>query len=196
KYFGIAKMKKKKFKVAKAFLVPGGTGNEECEDYYALSEALFRMLANGLIINPISKPLGTDWQTVNATSWASQIYEMVAEAISDGNSTQRVEIAMIMQLTQVMALLAETSRKVEFLADAIGVEPRLKQEDLPVCFTIYEGHKGFEKKKPKTIDVSGAKNDDDVEKILGKMLQPSKIPITKWEFKPENISISEALRNG
>ncbi|MEG4572650.1 hypothetical protein QUA56_08090 [Microcoleus sp. N3A4] len=193
KYLGIAKMKKK-FKVAKAFLSPGGTGNQECEDYYAITEALFRMLANGLIINPTSKPLGNEWKSVNATAWAQDMYEMMAEAMSDGNSTQKYEISSIMQLTQLLSILAELSRKVDFLSEAIGATPDLEEELIPACFTIYEGHKGFEKKQPKKIDVTKAKTDDDVEAVLAKMLKPSQIPIVRWVFRPDHISIIEALK--
>jgi hypothetical protein len=196
KYLGIAKLKKNKFPVSNAFLVPGGSGNDNCFDYYAIVQALFRMLANGLIINPKSKPLGSEWQNVNATAWASAMYEMMAESMSDGNSTQRFEVAAIMQLTQMMATLAENGRKIEFVADAIGIEPLPVPEDIPVCFTIYEGHKGFGKKEPKKINVSKLKTDDDVENVLGKMLNPSLIPITAWKFKPGQISINEALKNG
>ena len=195
KYLGIAKLKKNKFPVSNAFLVPGGSGNDNCFDYYAIMQALFRMLANGLIINPKSKPLGSEWQNTNATAWASAMYEMMAESMSDGNSTQRFEVATIMQLTQMMATLAENGRKIEFVADAIGLEPLPVAENVPVCFTIYEGHKGFCKKEPKKINVSGLKTDDDVEKVLGKMLNPSLIPITAWKFRPGQISINEALRN-
>ena len=196
RYLGIAKLKKNKFPVSNAFLVPGGNGNDDCFDYYSIMQALFRMLANGLIINPKSKPLGSEWQNVNATAWASAMYEMMAESMSDGNSTQRFEVAAIMQLTQMMATLAENGRKIEFVADAIGIEPLPVAEDVPVCFTIYEGHKGFGKKEPKKINVSGLKTDDDVENVLGKMLNPSLIPITAWKFKPGQISIYEALKNG
>ncbi|MCC3410076.1 MAG: hypothetical protein JGK17_32000 [Microcoleus sp. PH2017_10_PVI_O_A] len=192
KYLGIAKMKKK-FKVAKQFLVPGGKGNEECEDYYALNEALFRMLANGLIINPVSKPLGSEWKNVNATAWAAGVYEMVAEAMSNGDSTQKFEISTIMQQVQMMSAVAELSRKVDFISEVLGVTPDLDTEDLPVCFTIHESHKGFEKKKPKEIDVSKPKTDNEVEKVLGQMLRPSKIPIVKWVFRPDSISIAAAL---
>jgi len=195
KYLGIAKLKRNKFPVSNAFLVPGGSGNDNCFDYYAIMQALFRMLANGLIINPKSKPLGSEWQSTNATAWASSMYEMMAESMSDGNTTQRFEVAAIMQLTQMMATLAENGRKIEFVADAIGLEPLPVAEDVPVCFTIYEGHKGFGKKEPKKINVSNLKTDDDVEKVLGKMLNPSLIPITAWKFKPGQISIIEALRN-
>jgi hypothetical protein len=196
KYLGIAKLKRNKFPVSNAFLVPGGTGNDNCIDYYAIMQALFRMLANGLIINPKSKPLGSEWQSTNATAWASNMYEMMAESMSDGNTTQRFEVAAIMQLTQIMSVLAENSRKVEFVADAIGLEPLPVAEDLPVCFTVYEDHKGFGKKEPKKINISKLKTDSDVEKVLGTMLNPSLIPITKWTFKPGQISIIEALRNG
>jgi len=196
KYLGIAKLKKNKFPVSNAFLVPGGSGNDNCFDYYAIVQALFRMLANGLIINPKSKPLGSEWQNANATAWASAMYEMMAESMSDGNSTQRFEVAAIMQLTQMMATLAENGRKIEFVADAIGIEPLPIAENVPVCFTIYEGHKGFSKKEPKKINVSGLKTDTDVENVLGKMLNPSLIPITAWKFRPGQISINEALRNG
>jgi len=196
KYLGIAKLKRNKFPVSNAFLVPGGSGNDNCFDYYAIMQALFRMLANGLIINPKSKPLGSEWQNVNATAWASGMYEMMAESMSDGNSTQRFEVAAIMQLTQIMATLAENGRKIEFAIDAIGIEPLPVAENIPVCFTIYEGHKGFGKKEPKKINVSGLKTDNDVENVLGKMLNPSLIPITAWKFKPGQISINEALRNG
>ena len=193
KYLGIKKIKKNKFKIAKAFMVPGGTGNEECEDYYQLQQALIRMLANGLIINPISKPLGSEWKSVNATAWAGQVYEMTAEAMSNGNSSQKFEISMMMQITQLLSILSEQTRKIEFLSEVLGVEPNLDTEELAACFTIYEGHKGFEKKEPKKIDIDKAKSDDEVEVILGKMLQPSKIPITKWVFKPESKSIIEIL---
>jgi hypothetical protein len=196
KYLGIAKLKKNKFPVSNAFLVPGGSGSDNCFDYYAITQALFRMLANGLIINPKSKPLGSEWQNTNATAWAGAMYEMMAESMSDGNNTQRFEVAAIMQLTQMMSTLAENGRKIEFVADAIGIEPLPVPENVPVCFTIYEGHKGFGKKEPKKINVSGLKTDDDVEKVLGKMLNPSLIPITAWTFKPGQISIFEALRNG
>ncbi|MEG4077568.1 hypothetical protein QUA10_05690 [Microcoleus sp. Pol8_D6] len=196
KYLGIAKLKKNKFPVSNAFLVPGGTGNDNCVDYYAITQALFRMLANGLIINPKSKPLGSEWQSTNATAWASNMYEMMAESMSDGNSTQRFEVAAIMQLVQIMSTLAETSRKVEFVADSIGIEPEPVPEELPVCFTIYEGHKGFGKAEPKKLKVSGLKTDNQVEEVLGKMLAPSKIPIVRWQFKPGQISINEALKNG
>jgi hypothetical protein len=196
KYLGIAKLKRNKFPVSNAFLVPGGSGNDNCFDYYAIVQALFRMLANGLIINPKSKPLGSEWQSTNATAWASAMYEMMAESMSDGNTSQRFEVAAIMQLTQIMATLAENGRKIEFVADAIGLEPMPVAENVPVCFTIYEGHKGFGKKEPKKINISGLKTDNDVENVLGKMLNPSLIPITAWKFKPGQISINEALRNG
>lgn len=196
KFLGIAKLKKNRFPVSNAFLVPGGTGADNCFDYYSIMQALFRMLANGLILNPKSKPLGTEWQNVNATAWASAMYEMMAESMSDGNSTQRFEVAAIMQLAQMMSTLAENGRKIEFVADAIGLEPTPVPEEIPICFTIYEGHKGFGKKEPKKIDTSKLKTDDDVEKVLGKMLNPSLIPITAWKFKPGQISINEALRNG
>jgi len=196
KYLGIAKLKKNKFPVSNAFLVPGGSGNNDCIDYYAIAQALFRMLANGLIINPKSKPLGTEWQNVNATAWASNMYEMMAESMSDGNSSQRFEVAAIMQLVQMTSILAETARKIEFVADAIGLEPLPVPEEVPVCFTIYEGHKGFGKKEPQKLKISGLKTDEQVENVLGKMLNPSLIPITAWKFKPGQISINEALRNG
>lgn len=195
KYLGIAKLKKEKFKVAKAFLVPGGTGTEDCEDYYQLNQALFRMLANGLIINPVSKPLGSEWKSVNATAWAGQVYEMAAEAMSNGDSSQKYEISMMMQITQLLSIIAEQTRKIEFLSEVLGVEPGLDTEEIPACFTIYEGHKGFDKTQPKRIDTAKAKTDDEVEAILGKMLRPSKIPITKWVFKPESKSIVRLLRD-
>ncbi|MEG4583068.1 hypothetical protein QUA71_26155 [Microcoleus sp. MON1_C5] len=193
KYLGIAKLKKNKFPVSNAFLVPGGKGNDNCVDYYAIAQALFRMLANGLIINPKSKPLGTEWQNVNATAWASSMYEMMAESMSDGNSSQRFEIAAIMQLVQLMSAVAENSRKTEMIIDGLGYEPELVPEDLPVCFTIHESHKGFGKKEKDKIKISGLKNDDQVEAALGKMLNPSLVPITSWKFKPGEISIKEAL---
>ena len=194
KYLGIPKMKKDKFKVAKAFMVAGGTGNQECENYYEVTQSLFRMLANGLIINPITKPLGNDWQVVNATAWAAQMYEMTAESMSDGNSTQKFEIATIMQLAQLMSTLAETTRKIEYIIDAIGYEPLLDTEEVTIPFTIYEGHKGFAKVEPKKIDITKPKTDNEVEAVLATMLQPSKIPIVSWQFDPNNISISKALR--
>ncbi|MGB7711362.1 MAG: hypothetical protein WBL95_17825, partial [Microcoleus sp.] len=194
KYLGIAKLEKNKFKISKAFLVPGGKGTEDCTDYYEITQSLFRMLANGLIINPIAKPLGNEWKSTNATAWAGDMYEMMAEAMSDGNSSQRYEMAAIMQSAQLLSIVAETARKVEFLADAIGIEPDLIAEDVPCCFTIYEGHQGFEKRPAKKIDTSKAKTDDDVEAILAKMYKPSLIPIVKWQFNPRSISIIEALR--
>lgn len=194
KFLGIAKMKKHKFKVAKAFLSPGGTGNEECEDYYALAQALFRMLANGLILNPIAKPLGSEWKSTNATAWAGDMYEMMAESMSDGNSTQKYEIAMMMQVTQLLSIIAESSRKIELIIDAAGYEPIIQTEEIAACFTVYEGHKGFEKKSPKKIDISKAKTDNEVEAVMGRMLKPSKIPITKWVLNPESKSIVELFR--
>jgi hypothetical protein len=196
KYLGIGKLKKNKFPVSRAFLVPGGTGNDDCIDYYSIAQALFRMLANGLIINPKSRPHGSEWQSVNATGWASDMYAMMAESMSDGNSTQRFEVATIMQLVQIMATVAENGRKIECAIDAIGLEPLPVSEEIPVCFTIYEGHKGFGDKKPKKINVSKLKTDKAVENALGGMLSPSYIPIVTWKFKPGQISISEALRNG
>ncbi len=195
KYLGIAKLKKNKFKVARQFLVPRTAGNEECEDYYSISEALFKMLANGLIINPVSKPLGSEWQNVNATAWASEIYEMIAEAKSDGNSTQVFELHAGFQLVQLAKVLAELTRKVEFLSEALGYMPKVESESVPVMFTIHESHKGFGQKELKEIDITKAKTDEQVEKILGKMLAPSKIPITKWVFDPNHKSINEALNN-
>lgn len=193
KYLGIGKFKSKKFKLSNAFLVPGGKGNIEIEDYYELTEALFRMLANGLIINPEASPNGTPWKVANASAWAAQMYEMAAESMSDGNSSQKVEIAVMMQLAQIMKVLAETVRKIEFLADATGYTPVVNTEEVPICFTIYEGHKGFGKKDKQVIDVSQAKTDEQVENTILKMLNPSKIPITKWEFDPNSISIKKTL---
>lgn len=193
KYLGIGKMKQRKFKLAKAFLVPKGQGNETCEDFYEIYENLIRMLANGLIINPISKPLGSDYQNANSTAWASEMYEMMAESMSNGDSTQRFEMHAASQMVQMMKTLAEVSSKVDFLMEAIGSLPVPKKGELPVLFTIHEAHKGFGKKEPKEIDVTKAKTDDDVEKILGKMFQPSVIPYTKYTFNPNSISILQAL---
>ncbi len=163
KHLGIKKLKENKFSVAKAFLVAGGEGNEKCEDYYEITQQLFRMLANGLIINPKSKPLGNEWQSVNATAWAGNMYEMMAEAMSNGNSSQKYEIASIVQLTQLLTILAETSRKVEYLIDRLGGgDPIIEVEEIPAVFTVYEGHKGFEKKSAKKIDITKARTDDDV----------------------------------
>ncbi|XZN93230.1 MAG: hypothetical protein ACM65M_10575 [Microcoleus sp.] len=196
KYLGIAKLKKNKFPVAKQFLSPGGTGNEDCEDYYQLNQALFRMLANGLILNPKASPHGNLWQSVNATAWAGDVYEMVAEAMSNGDSTQKFEISMIMQTTQLLQIIAEQTRKIEFLSECLGIEPDLDVEEIPACFTVYEGHKGFDpNKKPEKIDVTKAKTDSQVEETLAKMLQPSKVPIVKWVFKPESKSIVRILRD-
>lgn len=194
KFLGIAKLKKNKFKVAKAFMVPGGTGNEECEDFYQVTQALFRMLANGLIINPVSNPLGNEWKSVNATAWAGSMYEMMAESMSDGNSTQKYEMASIMHLTQMLSILTEVSRKVEFTIAAIGAEPELVAEEVPCVFTIYEGHKGFEKKTPKKIDIGKAKTDDQVEAILAKMMVPSLLPIVTYQFNPDHVSLKELIR--
>jgi hypothetical protein len=193
KYLGVEKLKKRKFKIAKAFLVPQGTGNEECEDFYEIYENLIRMLANGLIINPISKPLGSDFQTPNATAWSSQMYEMMAESMSNGNSSQRFEMHAASQLVQMMKVIAEQSSKIDFLMEAIGFLPNPIAGELPVLFTIHESHKGFGKKPPKEIDISKAKTDDDVEKILGKMFQPSRIPYIKYTFDPNHISIARAI---
>lgn len=196
KYLGIAKLKKNKFPVSKAFLSPGGTGNENCEDYYQLNQALFRMLANGLILNPKASPHGNPWQSVNATAWAGNVYEMVAEAMSNGDSTQKFEIAMAMQVTQLLQIIAEQTRKIEFLSECLGIEPDLDVEEVPACFTIYEGHKGFDpNKKPEKIDITKAKTDEQVEETLTKMLQPSKVPIVKWVFKPDSKSIVRILRD-
>ncbi|MEG4323651.1 MULTISPECIES: hypothetical protein, partial [unclassified Microcoleus] len=123
KYLGIGKLKKNKFQVANTFLLPNGQGNSEQKDYYEITQALFKMLANGLIINPKTKPLGSDFQHANATSLASQMYEMQAESMSDGNSTQKFEISAIVQMVQLMAAVAELSRKVDFLSEAIGIMP-------------------------------------------------------------------------
>ncbi|MEG4800719.1 hypothetical protein QUB63_14290 [Microcoleus sp. ARI1-B5] len=95
-----------------------------------------------------------------------------------------------------MSAVAENARKIEFVADATGFEPLLESEQLPVCFSIYEGHKGFGKKEPKKINISKAKTDAEVEKILGTMLNPSLVPIVKWKFRPGEISIKEALERG
>ncbi|MEG4441980.1 hypothetical protein QUB47_19065 [Microcoleus sp. AT9_B5] len=194
KYLGIGKIKKKKFAVANQFLAPGATGNTECTDYYELEEAKIRMMANGMILNPVSSPNGTPWQTVNATAWAGQVYEMLAESMSDGNQTQKVETALIMQLSQMMKVIAEMKREIEFLSQCIGITPELDTEDLPICFTIFQGHKGFGKKDKKLIDITSQKTDAQVEMTLTEMLQPSKIPITVRRFKPDSISIIEALR--
>lgn len=193
KYLGIAKLKKQKMKLAKALMVPKGQGNEQLEDYYEIMESLFRVMANGGIFNPISKPLGVEYQNVNATSWASEVYEMVAEAKSNGDSTQRFEMLASFQLVQMMKVLAEQRRMIECLSEAIGITPDLSTEEVPVMFTIHEAHKGFDKKQPKEIDISKAKTDDQVEAVLGKVFKPSKIPITKWVFNPNHISISEAI---
>jgi hypothetical protein len=196
RYLGIARLKKRKFKVANAMMVPSGTGNSQAEDYYEITEMLIKMLANGLIVNPKTKPLGSDFQHANATAWASQMYEMQSESMSDGNSSQKYEVSAIMQMTQIMSAVAELSRKVDFLQEAIGILPVPKSEELPVCFTIYEGHKGFGKKEPKKIDITKAKTDNQVEKVLATMLQPSLIPIVRWEFSPGSISIAEAINRG
>ncbi|MEG4427079.1 MULTISPECIES: hypothetical protein [unclassified Microcoleus] len=194
RFLGIGKFKKKKFAIANQFLAPGATGNTECADYYELEEAKIRMMANGLILNPVSSPNGTPWQTVNATAWAAQMYEMMAESMSDGNQTQKVEIALMMQLSQMMKVIAEMKREIEFLSQCIGITPELDTEDLPICFTIFQGHKGFGKKDKKLIDITSQKTDAQVEMTLTEMLQPSKIPITVRRFKPDSISIIEALR--
>ncbi len=201
KYLGIEKLKRNKFPISKAFLAPGGKGEEQCFDQYEINQALFRMLANGLIINPQCKPGGLEWQNSNATSWAAQMYEMQAESMSDGNQSQKVEVSVMMQLSQAMMLIAELTKKVEFLVDAIGIQPKLKTELLPICFTIHESHtkaRGFDPKKPKgkpEIDIGeGTGTDDKTEKTIVKMLQPSLIPITVWQFDPNNISLVETLR--
>ncbi|WP_377478909.1 MAG: hypothetical protein P2A85_09170 [Microcoleus anatoxicus] len=196
KYLGIAKLKKNKFPVAKTFLAPGGTGNEDCEDYYQLNQALFRMLANGLILNPVASPHGNTWQTVNATAWAGQVYEMVAEAMSNGDSSQKFEITMAMQVTQLLTIIAEQTRKIEFLSEVIGIAPDFDIEEVPACFTIYEGHKGFGEKQSKKIDITKAKTDTEVEEVLGKMLKPSKIPITKWVMREGTRSIVKIITEG
>lgn len=193
KYLGIEKLKKRKFKMAKAFLVPKGTGDETCEDFYEIYENLVRMLANGLIINPIAKPLGSDWQTPNATAWGAQMYAMMAESMSNGDSTQRFEMHAASQLIQMMKVIAELSSKVDFITEVLGITPKPVPSELPVLFTIHENHKGFEKKEPKEIDISKAKTDADVEKVLGKMFQPSRIPYIKYTFDPNHISIAKAI---
>lgn len=193
KYLGIAKIKRNKFKVGNQMMVPGGKGNSFAHDYYEVTELLFKTLANGLILNPKSKPLGTPFQHSNATAWAAQIYEMSAESMGNGNSTQKYEMSSIMQMTQMMAAVAELSRKVDFLQEAIGILPVPKKEELAVCFTVYEGHKGYGKKDLVKIDITKAKTDDQVERVLATMLQPSLIPIVRWEFSPDRISIAEAI---
>lgn len=193
KYLGIEKLKKRKFKMAKAFLVPKGTGDETCEDFYEIYENLVRMLANGLIINPIAKPLGSDWQTPNATAWGAQMYAMMAESMSNGDSTQRFEMHAASQLVQMMKVIAELSSKVDFITEVLGITPKPVSSELPVLFTIHENHKGFGKKEPKEIDISKAKTDADVEKVLGKMFQPSRIPYIRYTFDPNHISIAKAI---
>jgi hypothetical protein len=193
KYLGIGKFKQKKFTMGRAFLVPKGQGEEICEDFYETLENVIRMLANGLIINPVSKPLGSDWQTPNATAWAAQMYEMQAESMSNGNSTQVYEMHSAVQLVQMMKVVAELTSKVDFLTQVLGVTPKPIAGELPVLFTIHEEHKGFGKKPPKEIDVTSAKTDAQVEKILGKMFVPSKIPYIKYTFDPNSISIVQAI---
>ncbi|MEG4574768.1 hypothetical protein QUA56_19050 [Microcoleus sp. N3A4] len=43
-YLGIAKLKKNKFPVSNAFLVPGGSGNDNCLDYYSILQAYLECL--------------------------------------------------------------------------------------------------------------------------------------------------------
>ena len=192
-YLGIGKMKQRKLQIAKAFLVPKGQGVEMCADFYEIFENLLRMMANGLIINPISKPLGSDYQHPNATAWASEMYEMMAESMSDGNSGQIYQMHSAVQMVQIMKVVAELSSKVDFLTEATGITPIPMAGELPVLFTIHESHKGFEKKKPKEIDVTQPKSDNEVETILGKMFKPSKIPYVKYTYDPNSISIAAAI---
>ena len=190
---GIGKMKQKKMKIANAFLVPQGEGEELCMDFYEVVENIIRMLANGLIINPTMKPLGSEWQTPNATAWAQQVYEMSAENMSNGNSTQIYEMHSAFQSVQLMKVVAELSRKVDFMISVLGVTPQPTTELLPVMFTIHEAHKGYGKKELKEINIAEAKTDEQVEKILAKMFVPSKIPIVKYNFRLDCISIAHAI---
>jgi hypothetical protein len=116
--------------------------------------------------------------------------------MSNGDSTQKFEIAMAMQVTQLLQIIAEQTRKIEFLSECLGIEPDLDVEEVPACFTIYEGHKGFDpNKKPEKIDITKAKTDEQVEETLTKMLQPSKVPIVKWVLNPDSKSIVRILRD-
>ena len=202
KYLGIEKLKRNKFPISNAFLAPSGTGNQDCVDHYEIQQALFRMLANGLILNPKSEPGGTPYQNSNATSWASAMFEMQAESMSDGNQSQKVEVSMMMAISQLTMLVAELTKKVEFIADSIGFDPELTVDYLPICFTIHESHepaKGFDPKKkriPKQIDTKeSTKTDDDTEKTISKMLNASVIPITAWKTKRNGLTLVDMLRS-
>ena len=201
-YLGVEKLKRNKFPIANAFLAPGGTGNEPAKDYYEINQGLFRMLANGLILNPKCSPGGTEWQSSNASSWAGQMYEMQAESMSDGNQSQKVEVSMMMAISQLTMLVAELTKKVDFIADVIGFDPELTVDYLPICFTIHKSHKpakGFDPKKkqiPEVIDtVAGTKTDDDTEKTISKMLNASVIPITAWRLKKGGLTLVDMLRS-
>ncbi|MEG4501289.1 hypothetical protein QUB05_21025 [Microcoleus sp. F10-C6] len=205
KILGIEKFERNKFDVANAFLVAGGQGNTKCMDLYELLQSIVQMLANGLILNPKCAPGGLPWESANASAWAGQMYEMQAESMSDGNQSQKVEVAVMYALAQQSMMIAEISEKVKFLADAIGLQPEPVPKSITIPFTIHEQHKpftGFDPRKkgvppkPKEIDVTAAtKTDESTEKTISKMLFPSQIPIISWQFNPEHNSIIETLRD-
>jgi hypothetical protein len=194
KYLGIEKIERKKLKMAKAFLVPGGTGDILNDDYYEVVENIIRMLANGTIISPKMSPLGVDWQTPNATAWAQQVYEMAAESMRNGNSTQVFEMHSGATMVQLMKAIAELTSKVDALSQAVGFTPVPKPGEFTSLFTIHEEHKAFDPKiKKKEIDITKPKTDAEVEKVLSKMLKPSQIPYIQYTFNPNGISIAQAI---
>lgn len=198
KYLGIEKLKRNKFPVSNAFLAPGGSGDEQCFDQYEINQALFRMLANGLIINPQSSPQGQPYKNSNATAWAGQVYEMVAEGMSDGNLSQKYEISMAVQVTQMWAKIAEIDTKLDTIIDALGYTPNVIPIEIPCCFNIFDESKnkgfGVKSDKKQTSSDSKERSDEQVESIINRMIQPSTLPILKYEFNPESVSVAQALR--
>lgn len=205
KVLAVEKFEKSKFKFSEYFAIPTSTKDKEIKisDYYELFEWLIKMLANGLIISPETQPHGVEFKVTNATSWAEQIYNMTAEQSTDSESTQKYEVCSAYQSAQMWAKIAEMDTKLDFLMNAIAefmkVEAKPTPIEIPCAFSIFEveaQQKGFDpskKPKPQPIDsnVSG-KTNDEVEKILAQILQPSKIPILKWryvQFNPSKINL-------
>ena len=99
--------------------------------------------------------------------------------------------------------VAELTKKVEFVADAIGLDPEPTVDYLPICFTIHKSHKpakGFDPKKKhlplEVIDTAAStKTDDDTEKTISKMLNASVIPITSWRLKRGGLTLVDMLRS-
>ncbi len=203
KYLGIEKLKRNGFPIASAFLAPTDNPQkqEKEKDFYEVMQALIRMLANGLIINPKCSPQGQPYQSANATAWAGEVYEMIAESVSDGNLTQKYEISAMMQISQVWAKIAEIDTKLDCIMEALEInDPDVIPTEIPCCFDIFEppAQKGFDpktSKERKEVDTDSSKRtDEQVEATINRMLVPSTLPILKYQFKPGAISVVEALR--